>query len=51
MTPEQESVTEQDGADPLSKFQDAMPEAMALEMIGRYLLDVEGTVRWLGEGA
>lgn len=34
----------------LSKFQDCLPEAMALEMVGGYLLDIEGTVRWLGGG-
>lgn len=32
----------------LSKFQDCLPELFALEVIERYLLDVEGTVRWLG---
>lgn len=32
----------------LSKFQDCLPEKFALEVIERYLLDVEGTVRWLG---
>ncbi|NOU34908.1 MAG: DEAD/DEAH box helicase [Polyangiaceae bacterium] len=32
----------------LSKFQDCLPERFALEVIERYLLDVEGTVRWLG---
>ncbi|MEO8182903.1 MAG: DEAD/DEAH box helicase [Deltaproteobacteria bacterium] len=31
----------------LSKFQDCLPEVFALEVIERYLLDVEGTVRWL----
>ena len=31
----------------LSKFQDALPEKYALEVIERYLLDVEGTVGWL----
>ncbi len=31
----------------LSKFQDCLPEKFALEVIERYLLDVEGTVRWL----
>jgi ATP-dependent Lhr-like helicase len=31
----------------LSKFQDCLPEPFALEVIERYLLDVEGTVRWL----
>ena len=33
----------------LSKFQDCLPELFALEVVERYLLDVEGTVRWLGE--
>jgi ATP-dependent Lhr-like helicase len=32
----------------LSKFQDCLPPKFALEVIERYLLDVEGTVRWLG---
>lgn len=32
----------------LSKFQDCLPEPFALEMIERYLLDVDGTMRWLG---
>lgn len=31
----------------LSKFQDALPEPMALEMIGAYLLDFEGTSAFL----
>ncbi len=31
----------------LSKFQDCLPERFALEVIEHYLLDVEGTVRWL----
>jgi ATP-dependent Lhr-like helicase len=31
----------------LSKFQDCLPEKFALEVIENYLLDVEGTVRWL----
>ena len=31
----------------LSKFQDCLPELFALEVVERYLLDVEGTVRWL----
>lgn len=31
----------------LSKFQDCLPEQFALEVIENYLLDVEGTVRWL----
>lgn len=36
----------------LSKFQDCLPEPFALEMIEAYLLDVDGTVRWLpGIGA
>ncbi len=34
----------------LSKFQDCLPDRFALEVIERYLLDVEGTVRWLGGG-
>lgn len=33
----------------LSKFQECLPERFALEVIERYLLDVEGTVRWLGD--
>lgn len=32
----------------LSKFQDCLPEAFALEMIESYLLDVDGTTRYLG---
>ena len=32
----------------LSKFQDCLPEPYALEMVERYLLDVEAAVRWLG---
>lgn len=32
----------------LSKFQECLPELFALEVIENYLLDVEGTVRWLG---
>jgi ATP-dependent Lhr-like helicase len=32
----------------LTKFQDCLPEKFALEVIEHYLLDVEGTVRWLG---
>ncbi|MDP9149196.1 MAG: hypothetical protein M3O36_04540 [Myxococcota bacterium] len=32
----------------LSKFQDCLPEPFALEVIENHLLDVEGTVRWLG---
>jgi ATP-dependent Lhr-like helicase len=32
----------------LSKFQDCLPEGFALEVIERYLLDVEGAIRWLG---
>jgi hypothetical protein len=35
----------------LSKFQDALPERFALEMIENYLLDVAGTVRWLADAA
>lgn len=35
----------------LTKFQDCLPELFALEVIERYLLDVEGTVRWLGGDA
>jgi ATP-dependent Lhr-like helicase len=31
----------------LSKFQDCLPERFALEVLERYLLDVEGTVGWL----
>ena len=31
----------------LSKFQDCLPEAMAMEMVGAYLLDTKGTGRWL----
>lgn len=34
----------------LSKFQDCLPELFALEVVERYLLDFEGTVRWLGSG-
>ncbi len=34
----------------LSKFQDCLPERFALEVVERYLLDVEGTVGWLGSG-
>jgi ATP-dependent Lhr-like helicase len=33
----------------LSKFQDCLPPRFALEVIERYLLDVEGTVRWLAD--
>jgi len=33
----------------LSKFQDALPDAFALEMVGRYLLDVSATQRFIGE--
>lgn len=33
----------------LSKFQDCLPEKFALEIIENYLLDVAGTVAWLGE--
>jgi ATP-dependent helicase Lhr and Lhr-like helicase len=32
----------------LSKFQDCLPERFAVEVVERYLLDVEGTVGWLG---
>jgi ATP-dependent Lhr-like helicase len=35
----------------LTKFQDCLPETFALEVIERYLLDIEGTVRWLGGAA
>lgn len=36
----------------LSKFQRCLPEGFALEVVERYLLDVEGTARWLqGFGA
>lgn len=31
----------------LSKFQEALPEAFALEMVGRYLLDIESAQRFL----
>jgi ATP-dependent Lhr-like helicase len=31
----------------LSKFQDCLPEAMQLEMLADFLLDVPGTVQWL----
>lgn len=34
----------------LSKFQDCLPERFALEVIENYLLDVEGSVRWLALG-
>jgi ATP-dependent Lhr-like helicase len=34
----------------LSKFQPALPPRFQPEMIGRYLLDLEGTQRWLGVG-
>jgi ATP-dependent Lhr-like helicase len=33
----------------LSKFQDCLPPRFAAELIERYLLDVEGTMRWLGK--
>ncbi len=33
----------------LSKFQDCLPEKFALEVVESYLLDVAGTVRWLGQ--
>lgn len=32
----------------LSKFQDCLPDRYAREVVERYLLDVEGAVRWLG---
>jgi ATP-dependent Lhr-like helicase len=32
----------------LSKFQDCLFEAFVLEVIENYLLDIAGTVRWLG---
>lgn len=32
----------------LSKFQDCLPEQFALELVERHLLDIDGTVRWLG---
>jgi ATP-dependent Lhr-like helicase len=32
----------------LSKFQDCLPENFALEVVERYLLDVDQTVQWLG---
>ena len=32
----------------LSKFQDCLPEAFALQVVENYLLDAAGTVRWLG---
>ncbi len=35
----------------LSKFQQALPEAMALEMVGEYLLDIEGARGWLTAAA
>ncbi len=34
----------------LSKFQDCLPELFALEVIERYLLDVEGTGAGAGRG-
>jgi len=34
----------------LSKFQPALPDACATEMLGAYLLDVEGTRLYLGRG-
>jgi ATP-dependent Lhr-like helicase len=34
----------------LSKFQDCLPEPMALEMVAGYLLDIEGTIAWLAGG-
>ncbi len=35
----------------LTKFQDCLPERFALEVIEHYLLDVEGTVGWLGDAS
>ena len=32
----------------LSKFQDCLPQRFASEVIENYLLDVRGTIRWLG---
>jgi ATP-dependent Lhr-like helicase len=32
----------------LSKFQPALPDQFAAEMVGRYLLDVDGVVGFLG---
>jgi ATP-dependent Lhr-like helicase len=32
----------------LSKFQQALPEAIAVELVGAYLLDAEGTRAYLG---
>ncbi len=32
----------------LSKFQDCLPEKFAVEVIERYLLDMEETMQWLG---
>ncbi|MBN2196244.1 MAG: DEAD/DEAH box helicase, partial [Polyangiaceae bacterium] len=34
----------------LSKFQQCLPDRYAVEVVGAYLLDVEGAVRWLGGG-
>lgn len=34
----------------LSKFQDCLPELFALEMIERFLLDVEGALSWISHG-
>jgi ATP-dependent helicase Lhr and Lhr-like helicase len=34
----------------LSKFQPLIPPWVATEVVARYLLDVPGTKRWLGEG-
>lgn len=31
----------------LSKFQRVLPEALSMEMVGRYLLDTEATTKWL----
>ena len=35
----------------LSKFQQCLPERLALETIGKYLLDIPGTVQWLSSHA
>jgi ATP-dependent Lhr-like helicase len=32
----------------LSKFQPCLPEKFAVEMVGAYLLDIPGAMRWLG---
>jgi ATP-dependent Lhr-like helicase len=34
----------------LSKFQDCLPERFTLEVVERYLLDVEKAARWIGQG-